>query len=480
MLRLFPIFHFSFFIFQFAFCNLLAILCAGGALAAALIHSAAEKPGLNSADWPTERVQMRDGPTYEGYIESQEEFWINLMQIQRVKGRPMFVVIRPIDRAKIAAIVPLDERQRAELRRRIEQFINRARIETGRMEAVRLDQVTRDGTEFQRYRGKWFTLESTVEEAFTRRIIVRTEQIFTAYRQILAPRAKPQRPLRVVVFGSGGPYRAYLARLGVQIQNPACFVQSENLVVAGSEATRFAAELAKVNAQNAQLQTELKQLEREMPRRLAQIAKEMHADGVPPDKIAKVLVVRRRQFKEEIETKRSELARVNRENDRLFQQVAGQMLTRLYHEAFHAYLENYVYPRENHDVPVWLNEGLAQIFEAGLLEAETLRIDAPSRDALKALKADLAGEQPLRLEKVLAADQQAFLAGSQANRLYAYAWGLAYYLTFEKHALGSPALDQYVAPPAKNLSPVERFEKLVGMPLAKFEPAWREYILNLR
>jgi len=85
MLRLFPIFHFSFFIFQFAFCNLLAILCAGGALAAALIHSAAEKPGLNSADWPTERVQMRDGPTYEGYIESQEEFWINLMAFSSLR-----------------------------------------------------------------------------------------------------------------------------------------------------------------------------------------------------------------------------------------------------------------------------------------------------------------------------------------------------------------------------------------------------------
>jgi len=459
---------------QSAICSLSAIFCACGALAAA------EKPGVNSADWPTERVQMRDGATYEGYIESQDEFWINLVQIQRVKGRPMFVVIRPIDRTKIVSIVPLDEQQRAELRRRIDQFINRARIEAGRMEAVRLDQVTRDGTQYQRYGGKWFALESTVEEAFTRRIIVRVEQIFTAYRQILAPRVRPQRPLRVVVFGAGGPYRAYLARLGLQIQNPACFIPGENLVVAGSEATRFAAELAKVSAQNTQLQAELKKLEREMPRRLAHAAQEMRDDGVPQDKIAKVLVVRRRQFKEEIEAKRNELARAGRENDRLFQKVAGQMLQRLYHEAFHAYLENYVYPRAGHDVPVWLNEGLAQIFEAGLLEAETLRIDAPSRDALKALKADLAGQQPLRLEKVLAADQQAFLAGSQSNRLYAYAWGLAYYLTFEKHALGSPALDQYMAPPAKNASPVERFEKLVGAPLANFEPAWREYILNLR
>ena len=30
-----------------------------------------------------------------------------------------------------------------------------------------------------------------------------------------------------------------------------------------------------------------------------------------------------------------------------------------------------------YDVPRWLNEGLAQTFEAGLLEADTLRIDTP-------------------------------------------------------------------------------------------------------
>ena len=64
---------------------------------------------------------------------------------------------------------------------------------------------------------------------------------------------------------------------------------------------------------------------------------------------------------------------------------------RLYHEAFHAYLRNNVYPRQKYDVPPWLNEGLAVIFEGGLLEGNTLRVDAPNPVALKKLKADMAG-----------------------------------------------------------------------------------------
>ena len=45
------------------------------------------------------------------------------------------------------------------------------------------------------------------------------------------------------------------------------------------------------------------------------------------------------------------------------------MFRRLYHEAFHAYLDNYVYESPGYEIPTWLNEGLAQVFAAGLLEA---------------------------------------------------------------------------------------------------------------
>ena len=454
--------------------------CLWGTCAAGQLPSVHGDPAKQISRWPAERVEMLDGRRYEGYIESEDDAWVHLIQIHRPAGRPMYLVIRPIERAAVAAVVRLEPQRRAELRQRIDQFVNRARIEAGRMEAVRLGLISREGVHYHRYRGKWFSLESTADEPTTRRIIVRIEQIFTAYRQILAPRTESQRPLRLVVLGSMDEYHAYLARLGVQIENPACFIQDDNLVVAGSELARFAAQLAKVKGQHDQLRAELRQLERQLSDRLAELSRQLQKEGIPGKEIAKLLTRERGKYDGQIKQKRRELDLCERTNARAFDAVTRQMFLRLYHEAFHAYLENYVYPHQDHHVPRWLNEGLATVSEAGLLESSTLRVDAPNRGALQRLKAELGAGQPLPLEKLLSAGQQAFVLGADAQRYYVHSWGLAYYLTFEKRLLGSPALDQYVRQSAKTSSPTERFERLVAMPLAEFEQQWREYILELR
>ena len=351
------------------------------------------------------------------------------------------------------------------------------------MDSVHLETATHDGNRCYQYRGKWFSLDSRADEPTTRRIAVRLEQVFTAYRQLIPPRIDAPRPLRLVVFASMSEYKAYLERLGIALENPACFIPRENMVVAGSDTARVSAELSKVNLRHTQLQAELDRLEKQMPGQLAGAAKQMRQTqpgSTPHDQIAKALLSQRRGLEEEIRKKRAELQRIERENDRTFQHVAGQMFTRIYHEALHAYLENYVYPHAQHNVPLWLDEGLAQVFEVGWLESGSFRGDSANADALKLLKADLASQQPLGLEKVLSAGQPEFLASGDAERYYAYSWGLAYYLELENHVLPSAALDQYVAPVPQRADPVAGFEKLIGMPLEKFAPAWREYMLRLR
>lgn len=396
-------------------------------------------------DWPSERVELIDGRRYEGLVESQDDAWVHLIQIERPAGRPMHLVIRPLARSSVAAVVRLQPAEQAELRRQIKRFLNRSRIEAGRIDAVRLGMVQRHDARYLHYRGRWFSLESSVDEPTTRRVIVRVEQIFTAYRQILPPRTDSRRPLCIVMLGSMSEYHAYLGRLGLTIGNPACFIEDDNLVVAGSELARFAAELSKTEARHDQLRAELKQLERRLPLRLAEIAEQLKCEGAHGRQIKRLLAAERGEFERQIKKKRDELNRVDRTNAQKFNAVTSGMFTKLYHEAFHAYLENYVYPRKNYDVPVWLNEGQAMMFEAGVLENDTLRFDAES-----------------------------------AERYYAYSWGLAYCLAFENRLPGTPALDEYVRRRANGISPVKRFEKLVGTTLDKFEKRWQRYILGLR
>jgi len=469
---------------------LLAGWCLLGRVATGQSYSASEQPGPGPAGhhpqdgqapgWTAERVGLLDGRGYEGFIESEDDDWVHLMLIQRPSGRPTYLVIRTFDRASVAAVVRLPPDQRAKVREWIDQFRNRARIEAGRMEAVRLETVAEDGDRYHRYRGRWFTLDSTADQPTTRRIIVRIEQVFTAYRQVLAPRGDAPRPLRLVVLSSMEEYHAYLDRLGLKVQNPACFIPDRNLVVAGSELARYAVEMAKVNQRHDQLRDELQRLEKDLSARLEKIGRQLQQEGAPKSEIAKLLLREKRKFEEQVQQKRTELSRCDRENAQAFQNVTAQMFARLYHEAFHAFLQNYVYPDRSYDVPRWLNEGLAVVLEGGLLEADMLRVDAPNREALRRLQADLGTANPLPLTALFAAGPQAFVRAPDADRYYAHSWGLAYYLTFQRHLLDSPALEQYVQRLPENLPPAERFQKLVGTPPVEFEKEWREYILQLR
>jgi len=459
--------------------------CPDGVRAQGQAVAPPQPTAINGGHWPTERVELLDGRQYVGWIESEDNAWVNLVQIQRKAGQPMHLVIRPIERKRVAAVVRLPPAERDLLHRRIEQFINRAPIEAGRMDAVQLAPLQQDGSRFQHYRGKWCALDSTVDEPTTRRIVVRVEQVFTAYRQVLPPRVEPRHTLRLLIFGSPEEYHAHLDRLGLKLDNRACFIQDANLVVAGSEVARFAAEMAKVKGRHDKLRGDLDQLEKQLQQRLSNLGQQLKAQGNPPKEISRLLAIERRKFKDQMDQKQMEVKRCDRENAKLFDKVTRLMFTRLHHETFHAYLENYVYPHENYHVPLWLNEGLAVLFEGGLLESDTLRIDAPNADALKRLKADLSSQQPLALAKLLAAEPAAFAlpqanASAAADRYYLYAWGLVYYLTFEKHLLGSPGLNDYVQKSAAAALPTERFEKLAGAPLPQFEQQWRQYILALR
>ena len=372
------------------------------------------------------------------------------------------------------------------MQRQIEEFRNRASIEAANMQAVRLGPWRDEGFSYRRYRGKWFTLDSTADEQGTRRVIVRAEQIFAAFRQILPPRNAAAQPPRLVVLGSMDQYQTLLVKLGLTMsfQNPACFLEDRNVVAIGSDLAHLAAVTRTIAAENARLRRDLDDLERRLPEHLQAVAASLRQSGASNGEIAKGVKQERMLFEKQVAMKNDELRKSDQQIDRLFKTSASQTLARLHHESFHAYLRDFVYPPQKYDVPPWLNEGLAMIFEGGMLEGSTLRVDAPNALALRKLKADLVGPDPLPLTVLLAAGKGQFLEMADArpaavDRYYAHAWGLAYYLTFEKRLLGSPALETYLQATSGRLTPLARFEKLIGEPADKFDQQWRAYIRDL-
>ena len=103
---------------------------------------------------------------------------------------------------------------------------------------------------------------------------------------------------------------------------------------------------------------------------------------------------------------------------------------------------------------------------------------------MKKLKADLAGPEPLELEKLLAAGEGEFLLTSATrsaavDRYYAHAWGLAYYLAFEKRLLTARAENYLQAGNWLSVCSAQRFQELIGVPLDQFQRQWRDYIRGL-
>ncbi|HTM53135.1 MAG TPA: DUF1570 domain-containing protein [Pirellulales bacterium] len=437
----------------------------------------------SNGEWLFERVTLTDGKSYQGLVQTDGRTVVEFLEVRRPPGKPMSLVVRPIERKAISKLERLKPAEREELSRKLQAYKSRAVIEGRSRDDLTLTEAEHDGTHVWRFEGRLFTLESTADEQMTRRVIVRLGQIFTAYRQVLAPRRRSETPIEIRIFGAGQEYRAALVTLGVAVANPAVYLPESNAILAGSELNRFAAELAAVQHEHQRIKGQLDAEMAEVPGRIKQLGADLKDAGLPAAERMKILVAEGKKWDDHRKNIRRKIGVIDRKNAARFDEVSARMFERLAHEAFHAYLELYVYPRDSYDVPRWLNEGLAQTFEAGLLEAESLRIDAPNPRALAELQNDLRGERPLALAELLNAGPQTFLTAEgnerAAPQYYAYSWGLAYYLAFDQNVLESAAFEQYLTASA-GMPAVERFEQFVGRPLPDFESKWRAAMLALR
>jgi hypothetical protein len=433
------------------------------------------------------------GRVLRGMIVSENIDSVDFMEIRRPPGRRMFLIMQwRYPQEKIDEIVRLPDAQRQSLEQLIREFQSReeppavelTRLGDGDWTTWHCDIATLLPSDVGA--GGKLVIDSTADEQTTRQSIVRIEQIFAAYAEILPPRhPPPTTPLKIHLFGAMQPYYDFLGSQKLHIENPAVFIPSKNLLAAGSELSPYAEQLSEVRRRHDELRKEYKKLADRIPELVGQFTKELAAGGYSPKEQNKLVRMVEGHLNHDREELENQINVAERKNLDEFNRVTQAMFVRLFHEAFHAYLENYVYPHADHDVPSWLNEGLAQVFEGGQLESGSLRLDAPDAARLKLLQQDLRSPQVLPLSEVLSADEGKFLGlhpgGTQASqRYYLYSWGLAYYLAFRQPLLETAALDHYVEKGTGSRSPLDRFQTLVGMPFSEFEANWRTEMLKMK
>ncbi|MEX0819280.1 MAG: DUF1570 domain-containing protein [Pirellulaceae bacterium] len=458
-------------------------LIAGGCLLALLGASLSAQdptPSIDAAAGQLETITLKNGTSYRGLLQSKRGAEIEFVEIFRRPGMPMSATVRIISPGQVQQYVSVTAAERRVLAEHIYRLRHRVAIEAGDQQRVALVAAPASSPHAWEYAGTWFQLTSTADDESTRRCIVRIEQIFRAYRQLLPATIASQRPLRIVLYGSIDEYQTALRTLGVEIENLAFYASREHTIFAGAELASYAERLHSIRAAHRNTLSELEADADRFRTQLRAFSERLARQGFDREQIKEEMARRNAAWNRERRLLERQISETDRRNDAAFAELTDRMFRRLYHEAFHAYLAAYVVSDAAAPVDRWLNEGLAQIFEVGQLEGDTLRVDAPNPTALARLQADLASGDSLSLIELLSSAEQDFLAAhtrTATARHYAYAWGLAYYLTIEKQLLSRDSLATFLAPIED--TKLERFEKLVGKPLRQFEIEWRDAMLNL-
>ncbi len=444
----------------------------------------ADEAGVNvpdAAKWPTDKVTLANGRTINGLVIYEGDDEVEILEVGWDPARKMYLTRWWLPRQRVGRIELLGQPQRRELEQNIARFHDRVRIAAAQINEIDLEHRRVPGIEYLYYQGPWFSLASTAEENLTREAIVRIEQVFAGFRTFIRPRKRPAQLPRIILLESLDQYFDY-QRLGDRsIRNPAYFNPARNEIVAGGQLASFAEKRSEVRAHHEQLLARYEAQQETLRQTLQTLTHRLAAQGTDEDEIRKVRTAAERQWTKLVEQQELKIRLAEHENDKQYH----EQFRVLYHEAFHAYLQNYVYDGEQFEVPRWLNEGLAQVFEAGMLDAGGLRLDVPNATALAALQRDLQAGAALPLAELLQADPRQFLVGHgdaarTSNRLYLYSWGVAHYLTFRLRLLDTEALDRYFKRTTGPDDRVERFEKLVNQPLDQFQRKWRQYMLELK
>ncbi|HEV3204334.1 MAG TPA: DUF1570 domain-containing protein [Gemmataceae bacterium] len=419
-------------------------------------------------EWKFDLLRLKNGTTFQGLVLEENGNEIKFRCVRRSSGSPTVVITATFHRNEIQRIEKLDSKNREILETRLKALDPTGRGESTRMENLELEQVPwllKGDSPGLRYGSAHFELIGNTREDIVRRAAVRLEQLYVAFDRYLPPRHKAGNPTTIYLVRTLDEYQALLKKQGRNIFHPAFYDIEHNQILCASDLQRLGDEWEQVRKKHQQILDQLKETEADLNR--------LYKGKIPP------------AIREPIQAKRQEIYNANIKNDGLFREATRHLFQTLYHEAFHAYLANFVYPPQDGEIPRWLNEGLAQIFETAIVEAGELRVGHADPERLSQVKTNCRKGECLALGELLKSGSQNFLVNHASDRqisdrYYLHSWAMAFYLTFDRRLLGTPAMDQYVQSLKRGIDPAGAFQQLVGVPLGQFENDFRHYVLKLR
>jgi Protein of unknown function (DUF1570) len=438
--------------------------------------------GLPAAAWPAppltpewsfDVLKLKNGVVHKGVLLDEGPAEVKFQIVRRAPGRPTVKLTLKFAKVEITQLDKLSDEERATLKAKLEDIDSSPEAEARRLDKLDLKVIDWSGKKANglRFDSDYFSLQSDAPEEIVRRAAYLLENVYAAYVRFLPPRFPGGAPTVILVHRSLAGYQKAVPG-GEAIRNPAFYEPSANRVVCGTDLQKLGDDLARFREDADQALDDLKKQEVEVIRLY----------GKKPE-LARHL--------QPIKDCRTRIGQVAKANEAAFERATRQLFQTLFHEAFHAYVGQFVYPSAAKDgakppgeLPRWLNEGMAQAFETAVFEAGELRVGHADRARLEKAQDSLARKDFPLLKDVLTAGPKVFVvthAGQrpEADRAYVATWALASYLMFDRRVLGTAGLDDFVKAVSNGEDARAAFEKLVGQPADEFEKAFHGWLRRL-
>lgn len=470
----------------------LAVLCVLTPFAAA--------QGSFDEDYPLDVLVRKDGSQLTGLIVAETADAFDFLVVLRRKHKKTLTMQTKVQKAELdlAKCVRLSAADRAARLAEIRGTKAQRANEASAVAQMKLERI--EGG--LRFAGKRFELLSSAEEDFTKRAIYRLERIFEAYEDYFPVTRSQEAKIKIALFGDMASYQQ---AVGFKLQNPAVYIPSKNLVLAGADLAAYKAKVAAVRDKHRALRDRAKAARKEIARQdrfiddevrkhekqvnallrnkqLSRAEAKAHLKKVSDweDKNRAVLKQRRR----DLEKMEADIRKINAHNHAFLNRYSGRLMQTLYHEAFHAFVDNFLFTKETSEkVPHWLHEGLAQFFESSFIEGDTLRIGALDETRVRVLRKIVGEGRALPLTELLAAGSKEFLVESghpadvaDSTRAYVQSWALVYFLAHKFDLRRDSIFDVYIRELNAGKSHQAAFEAMTRMSLADAEKGWQAYI----
>lgn len=428
---------------------------------AIVVASATADPPAEA--WKMESLRLHSGAVFTGLVLEENDRQVRFVSIRRTPGRPTFCLWTTFPRNEIATLARLPSDERAKLAARLKALQAELDNENARLAA--LDVERSSPLSDWHYQSDRFSLESDADEAIVRRSALRLEQIFAAYARYFPSRIASAKPTRVVLVEGRARYDAILRTEGWRFSNAAFFDPATRRVVACADLGRLGADLKRTDEHHKLLRADLVTQERLVARLYKGNEQQRHLQP--------------------IRDARARIAQAEQQNETLFADTTHKLFAALYHEAFHSYFDASVFPSETGDIPRWLNEGLAQLFESALVEAGEMRVGHADAEKLEMAKQQLRLGKLIPLRDLLRSSASQFQTNSPEERRstanhYVAAWAWAHYLVFGRRILTNPALAEYVKELRAEADPWHAFSRLVRCDPALLERDFHNYVERLQ